>query len=582
MKRAVLIRTGILGALALVLLFLVLRGTPGPEIADGSTAILEISGGYIEGPSSPLLSRLSGRGKAPFVGLLSSLAMLERDDRIATVVVHVKSLQIGWGKAEEVRAAIQRLRAAGRKTIAFLEVASFSPNVEYFVASGAEEIYVPPGASLPMLGLAAEHLYLGGLFEKLGVEIEVAKVGKFKSAAESIAEKQMSEPARLQANALLDSTFEHFVAGIAEGRGLTVEQVERAIDAGPVQIAELRELGFLNGAKQLLELTDEIGAPVVSSDDYRGVTAEEVGFDPVAEFALIYGSGNVVSGRGSSSPTSDPVFASETVSEALLDAADDPRFDALILRIDSPGGSALASEMVAAAIDRVRESGKPIIASFSDVAASGGYYVAAGADAIVAPALSITGSIGVFALRPVIGDLLDQVGIGVEPFTRGKHADFYLSAKPLSPGASARLQSLVEETYELFISRVAQGRGMTRESVMEVAQGRVWSGAQAHEIGLVDELGGLRSAVTRARLAVGLAEDADVALVPYPGAPTLADQLRELVGVELGSWLRASPLMVLVDAAAPPSRALQRLAAFVDAMPINQPLALAPALPDIR
>jgi protease-4 len=582
MKRAVLIRTGILGALALVLLFLVLRGTPGPEIADGSTAILEISGGYIEGPSSPLLSRLSGRGKAPFVGLLSSLAMLERDDRIATVVVHVKSLQIGWGKAEEVRAAIQRLRAAGRKTIAFLEVASFSPNVEYFVASGAEEIYVPPGASLPMLGLAAEHLYLGGLFEKLGVEIEVAKVGKFKSAAESIAEKQMSEPARLQANALLDSTFEHFVAGIAEGRGLTVEQVERAIDAGPVQIAELRELGFLNGAKQLLELTDEIGAPVVSSDDYRGVTAEEVGFDPVAEFALIYGSGNVVSGRGSSSPTSDPVFASETVSEALLDAADDPRFDALILRIDSPGGSALASEMVAAAIDRVRESGKPIIASFSDVAASGGYYVAAGADAIVAPALSITGSIGVFALRPVIGDLLDQVGIGVEPFTRGKHADFYLSAKPLSPGASARLQSLVEETYELFISRVAQGRGMTRESVMEVAQGRVWSGAQAHEIGLVDELGGLRSAVTRARLAVGLAEDADVALVPYPGAPTLADQLRELVGVELGSWLRASPLMVLVDAAAPPSRALQRLAAFVDAMPINQPLALAPVLPDIR
>ncbi len=582
MKRAVLLRIGIFSALALLLLVFALRGDSGPVIEDGSTAILEISGGYVEGPAASLLSRLVGQGRHPFVGLLSSLALLERDDRVATVVIHVKSLEIGWGKAEEIRAGIVRLREAGRRTIAFLEVASFSPNVEYFVASAAEEIYLPPGAALPMLGLAAEHLYLGGLFEKLGVEIEVAKVGKFKSAAESIADKEMSDSARLQANALLDSTFDHFVAAIAEGRGLTVERVRKAIDAGPVQIDELREWGFIDGAKHLVELTDAIGAPVVSDDDYSGVTAEDVGFDAVAEFALVYGSGNVVSGRGSSSRSGEPVFASETVSEALLEAVGDPRFDAVILRIDSPGGSALASEMIWAALVRARQSGKPIIASFSDVAASGGYYVAAGADAIVAPALSITGSIGVFALRPVVGDLLDELGIGVEAMTRGRHADFYLSAEPMSPGANARLQGLVEETYELFVARVAEGRGMSPKTVMEVAQGRVWTGAQAYEVGLVDELGGLRVAVARARAAAGLAEDADVALVPYPAESTLADQLRELMGVELRAWLSGSPLMVLIDAAAPPSRALQELAAFVEAMPMNQPLALAPALPDIR
>lgn len=582
MKRAVLLRIGIFSALALLLLVFALRGDSGPVIEDGSTAILEISGGYVEGPAASLLSRLVGQGRNPFVGLLSSLALLERDDRVATVVIHVKSLEIGWGKAEEIRAGIVRLREAGRRTIAFLEVASFSPNVEYFVASAAEEIYLPPGAALPMLGLAAEHLYLGGLFEKLGVEIEVAKVGKFKSAAESIADKEMSDSARLQANALLDSTFDHFVAAIAEGRGLTVERVRKAIDAGPVQIDELREWGFIDGAKHLVELTDAIGAPVVSDDDYSGVTAEDVGFDAVAEFALVYGSGNVVSGRGSSSRTGEPVFASETVSEALLEAVGDPRFDAVILRIDSPGGSALASEMIWAALVRARKSGKPIIASFSDVAASGGYYVAAGADAIVAPALSITGSIGVFALRPVVGDLLAELGIGVEAMTRGRHADFYLSAEPMSPGAHARLQGLVEETYELFVARVAEGRGMSPKTVMEVAQGRVWTGAQAYEVGLVDELGGLRVAVARARAAAGLAEDADVALVPYPAESTLADQLRELMGVELRAWLSGSPLMVLIDAAAPPSRALQELAAFVEAMPMNQPLALAPALPDIR
>ncbi len=582
MKRAVLLRIGIFSALALLLLVFALRGDSGPVIEDGSTAILEISGGYVEGPAASLLSRLVGQGRNPFVGLLSSLALLERDDRVATVVIHVKSLEIGWGKAEEIRAGIVRLREAGRRTIAFLEVASFSPNVEYFVASAAEEIYLPPGAALPMLGLAAEHLYLGGLFEKLGVEIEVAKVGKFKSAAESIADKEMSDSARLQANALLDSTFDHFVAAIAEGRGLTVERVRKAIDAGPVQSDELREWGFIDGAKHLVELTDAIGAPVVSDDDYSGVTAEDVGFDAVAEFALVYGSGNVVSGRGSSSRSGEPVFASETVSEALLEAVGDPRFDAVILRIDSPGGSALASEMIWAALVRARQSGKPIIASFSDVAASGGYYVAAGADAIVAPALSITGSIGVFALRPVVGDLLAELGIGVEAMTRGRHADFYLSAEPMSPGANARLQGLVEETYELFVARVAEGRGMSPKTVMEVAQGRVWTGAQAYEVGLVDELGGLRVAVARARAAAGLAEDADVALVPYPAESTLADQLRELMGVELRAWLSGSPLMVLIDAAAPPSRALQELAAFVEAMPMNQPLALAPALPDIR
>ena len=282
MKRAVLLRIGIFSALALLLLVFALRGDSGPVIEDGSTAILEISGGYVEGPAASLLSRLVGQGRNPFVGLLSSLALLERDDRVATVVIHVKSLEIGWGKAEEIRAGIVRLREAGRRTIAFLEVASFSPNVEYFVASAAEEIYLPPGAALPMLGLAAEHLYLGGLFEKLGVEIEVAKVGKFKSAAESIADKEMSDSARLQANALLDSTFDHFVAGIAEGRGLTVERVRKAIDAGPVQIDELREWGFIDGAKHLVELTDAIGAPVVSDDDYSGVTAEDVGFDAVA------------------------------------------------------------------------------------------------------------------------------------------------------------------------------------------------------------------------------------------------------------------------------------------------------------
>jgi protease-4 len=582
MTRSVLLRLGILGAILLLVLVFALGEDSGPVIEQGSTVVLEIGGGYVEGPAAPLLARLMGDPRAPFVGLLGTFALLERDDRVGTVVLHVKSLEIGWGKAEEIRGAIARLREAGRRTVAFLEVTSFSPNREYFVASAADEVHVPPGAALPMVGLASEHLYLGGLFEKVGVEIAVAKVGKFKSAAESIAGKQMSEPARLQANALLDSTFDHFVAGIAAGRGLSEDAVRRAIDEGPVTPDELLRTGLIDGVAHLSELSDALGAPVVEGEDYAGVSAGEVGFEAQAEFALVYGTGNVVSGEGSASRTGEPVFASETVGQALVDAAEDPRFRAIILRIDSPGGSALASEMIWEALQRARAKGKPVIASLSDVGASGGYYVAAGADAIVAPALSVTGSIGVFALRPLVGDLLDEAGIGVESLTRGRHADFYLSAQPLSAGSTARLQGLVEQTYTLFVERVSSGRGMPPGDVMEVAQGRVWTGAQAHEVGLVDELGGLRVAVSLARAKLGLAEDADVALVPYPPAPTLGDQLRELMGVRASSWLDGSPLKALADASEPSSRALREVRALVSAMPLNQPLTLAPLLPAVR
>ncbi len=582
MKNKAFLRIGVLCAIGLVLIFFALRGRGSVEIEPGSSVVLELSGAYVEAPAAPLLARLLGETARPFASLLSSFAILERDDRVATVVLHLKSLDIGWGKAQEIRGAIGRLRAAGRKTVVFLEPVSFSPNLEYYVASAADEIYVPPGTALPMLGLASEHLYLGGLFEKIGVEIAVAKVGRFKSAAESFADKEMSESARLQANSLLDSTFDQFVTGIAEGRGLSVDEVREGIDAGPVRSAELIAAGLLDGESHLHALIESQDGPHVSSSTYQGVTGADVGFDPVAEFALIYGTGNVVSGSGSVGPSGAPVFSSETVGDALTDAAADDRFSAIILRIDSPGGSALASEMIWDALNRARESGKPVIASFSDVAASGGYYVAAGADAIVAPPLSITGSIGVFALRPVVGGLLDDLGINVFPMTRGTHADFYLSAEPLSPGASARLQSLVEETYDLFLERVSAGRGMSVDAVNTVAQGRVWTGVQALEVGLVDELGGLREAMNRARLDAGLSLDDDVALVPYPPAPTLADQLAELMNARIATWLDGSALGVFADAGTPPARALRELRAFVTALPLNQPLALAPVVPDIR
>jgi protease-4 len=288
------------------------------------------------------------------------------------------------------------------------------------------------------------------------------------------------------ANSLLDDTYDRFVTGLAEGRGLTREAVEAAIDSGTIRNQQLEAVGLIDGELHLDEVIDRFGKQVVEHAEYASVEPEDLGFEAQAEFALIYGTGPVVQGKAARSPLSDPgAFASETISRAILDAADDPTISAILFRIDSPGGSALASELIWRAVERAQAAGKPVIASFSDVAASGGYYVASGVDGIVADPGTLTGSIGVYALRPVLGGLLAKLGVGIDSLTRGRHADFLLSSKKMSPATLARLQTTVLDTYQIFLSRVSDGRSMAMAEVDRVGQGRVWTGRQAYELVLL-------------------------------------------------------------------------------------------------
>jgi protease-4 len=569
-----------LAGLVLLALAIYLRGTGGPTIAEGSTLVLDLRGQYVEAAEAPLLSRMLGDRRKPFVNLLSTLALAERDDRLATVVLRIRDLSIGWGKAQELRAAVSRLRDAGRKVIAYLEVAQLEASREYYVATAADEIYLAPGATVPLLGLAAEYLFLGGAWEKLGIEIEVERVGRYKSAVETLAGTEMSEAAREMANSLLDSLRDQLVAGIAEGRELSREQVLAAIDAGPVLPGALESLGLVDGSRSFDAIVEELGAPRVDAETYAGVDPSTVGFEPEARFALVYASGPVVVGEGDVSLRGNPVAASGTISEALRNAAEDAEIDALILRIDSPGGSSLAAELIWEATQRAREQGKPLIVSFSDLAASGGYYVAAGADAIVSPPGALTGSIGVFVLRPVIGGLLDKVGVGVETLTRGEHADLLLSSRPLSEGARERLRSLVLDTYELFVQRVADGRSLETAQVDAVGQGRVWTGAQAAERHLVDALGGLHEAVALARQKLGLDAETDVALVAFPPPPSLADQIAELVRGGVLSFPRASALALAT--AAPLPDWLLRMESWLSELSLDGPLLVPPLLVDVH
>lgn len=567
-RRRVIVLLGL--ALLLALIFLP-RG--GPTIEQGSILVLELSGAYVESAEPSIFGRLFGEQRRPFVSVLSELKKAQRDPRIDAVVLRIRQLQIGWGMAQELRDAIGDLHDAGTPTLAYLETGGLGANREYYVASAASELVISPGTTSPIIGLGMEYLFLGGLWEKMGAGLEVIGSGEYKSAADTLGGTKMTEPHREMATALLDSTFEQFVNGIALGRHLEPALVRQLVEAAPVKPEDLMNAGLADGVEPFDRAVERMGGgPLVDASEYAAIDPESIGWKPVARHALVYGSGMVMMGSGTNTPGGSRVLTSDTVSQALLDAADDPEISAIIFRVESPGGSPLASDIVWRAAERAKERGKPFIASVSNMAASGGYYVLAGADQIVAHPSSLIGSIGVFVMRPVIAGLLEKLGIGVETMTRGEFAGILLASSPLSDRGRERLKSEIDALYELFVARVSEGRGLSAEQVDAVGRGRVWTGIQAREHGLVDELGGLRTAVRLANVAAGLDADADVALVPYPAPRSLADQVAEALQ---GSIARAAAPLRLSGLAA-------KLETLVTALPAGAPLLVAPLVVEIR
>ena len=561
----------VVAVIGLFLLWLLGRGG-GPEIEQGSTLVLPIEGPYVESQDPSLLAQILTDARMSFASLLSEMKKAERDDRLSRVVLRIRTLDIGWGQAQELRDAIRRLREAGRRPIAYLEVAGFGANIEYYVASAADEVQIAPAGFGGVVGLAGEYFFLGEMWKKFGIDFDVARAGRYKSAVETLTGDEMSDAYREVANSLLDSINHQFISGIAESRGLTRATVRTVIDRAPMTPREMLKHGLVDEIAFFDELLESFDGPTVEASDYAQVDPASLGFDPVAQFALVYGSGSVIVGDGGSSSSGNPVMASDTVTDALEAAADDPEIDAIIFRIESPGGSVLAADIIWRALETAKQSGKPVIASFSNVAASGGYYVAAGADAILAPPGSVTGSIGVFALRPVLKGLLEKLDINVERMTRGAHADLLFASQRLSPESAAIMDREIEAIYRLFIERVAAGRKLDLQKVDAIAQGRVWTGEQALERGLIDELGGLSEAVLRAKLALDLDADADVALMPFPEIETLAQQVTDT--------LRRISLEVAQDS--PLYELAERMPIWFDAAPVGLPALVPPFAFDIR
>jgi protease-4 len=558
------VRWAVIAVIIGVLVYAATKFNRGPSIAAGSTLLVELSGDYVEGADAPPYAQLLGMDRRSLVSTLSELRKAERDDRIGHVLITVRGLQVGWAKAQELRDAIRALRDAGRHPVAYLEVEGFGANRDYYVASAAEKLYVAPGSGAPLIGLAEEHWFLGGLWQKIGVTMQVAQAGRYKGAVDSLAGTEMNQYYREQANRLLDSIDGLFVGGIAEARGVPADTVRKVIDTAPSRPEVLEALKLIDGVRTRPALIAELGgdAAVVKAEDYAAVDIASLGFDPRATFALIYGAGTIQSGKGSMSRTGAPIFASETVIEALQSAAKDDAIRAIVLRIDSPGGSAFPSEQIWQAIREARKR-KPVIASFSDYAASGGYYLASASDVIVAEPATLTGSIGVFAVRPSIQGVLERFDVHPYTLDRGPNAEINLMSPELSPDTRDWLQADVDSTYQRFLSRVAEGRGRSVAEIDAIAEGRVWTGEQAVTRGLVDALGGLRTAVAKAKEKVGIAADADVSLAIYPPPRPLAEQIREVLRVSVAQSVTAAlPFGEAV------SRSLASLSTWVEAISV--------------
>jgi len=509
--------------------------TAGHRIPAGGVLVVELAGQLEEIPAIDPLARFTARGPA-LPTLLLQLDMAAVDARLAGVLIHLRGLSVGYARIQELRGALDRLRDAGKKVVVLIDLQSLNATREYYLASAADQVFIEPGALAPLAGVAGQYLHLAGMFEKLGIRFEYERVGRFKSAVEMFAGHEMSDSARRMTTAIIDGVYRQIVLGIAERRQLDPERVEALIDRAPATASEYVEAGLADGiaGRDTILAKAFDGAKEVESEEYARVDPRSLGLRKGAAVALVFGDGNII--QSPSGPFGQG-FASDRVSEAIDDAAGDASVRAIVLRINSGGGSSLASEQLWRSVRRAREK-KPVVVSMADAAASGGYYVASAADAIVAEPATLTGSIGVFILRPSFEGLYEKLDIGVAVISRGRHATVAGSDLPLDDEQRARTASHIRATYRDFLGRISEGRGTEVEELDRLGRGYVWLGSAALENGLVDRLGGMHEAVQLAKERAGIAPEDDPARSVFPGPRSLGEQIGELFRSDLGAELR--------------------------------------------
>jgi len=505
-------------------------------------AEIKVKGSLPESPGAP---GLFGDLEQNLSDMTSRLDRAAQDEDIQAVLLRLRNPSLGRGKVQEIRAAIARVRKQGKRVIADIEQGD---QTDYMIASACDEIIMPESGVLMLPGIRAEVAFYKGLMDKLGIEADMMQVGDYKGAAEPLTRKSMSPAFRKQFESVIDDMFDQMVDAIAEDRGLSRARVLQLIDTGLFTAKQAKKAGLIDTVAypdQLEQnLTDSLDVDEIDlaanygkqavNDDFSGMLGMVrlfemlLGGEPSVrltqrkKIAVVYVNGAITSGESTSSLFGASTVGSDTIVKALRQADKDDKVVAIVLRIDSPGGSALASDLI---WRQIREIEKPVIASMGDTAASGGYYVAMGCDKIFAEPATLTGSIGVVGGKIAQGGLYDKVGVTTEVISRGKNSGLLAIDAKFSESERKAFQTMMVDIYEQFVAKAAQGREMDVEAIEKLAGGRLWSGRQAEKNGLIDFTGGLRDALKYAKQAAGIEEDEKVEVLPLPKPKSLLDEL---------------------------------------------------------
>ena len=541
-----------------------------PQVAGNSTLVLKVGGDLQEMEPTGVIGQFF---EAPPTvrSVVESLRKAKVDKRVASVIIRPAGAAALWGKIQEVRDAIIDFRRSGKPIIGYLE---YGGEQEFYLVSACDKVFLMPTSSLDLTGMANYELFLRGTLDKIGAYPDTMHIGEYKTASNTFTEHTMTPAHREMAESLNSDLYEQLIRGIANGRHKSEKDVRTLVDHGPFLPEDAVRAGLVDDVAYEDEIDDKVQLSkgkvnYLSESDYRHVSAGTVGLNRGPRIAVIYASGVIASGENNYDSPSGQVVGADTMADSLRKARADSSIRAIVLRIDSPGGSAIASDVIWREVMLTRNV-KPLVASMSDVAASGGYYIAMPAHAIVAEPATLTGSIGVVMLKFVIDGTLKKLGMNMEGVTKGRYADLYSPVRAFTPEERAKVQEQMQATYDTFVEKAAAGRNTTPERIDAIAQGRVWTGAQGKQVGLVDELGGLERALAVAKQRAKISPDAEVEIVVYPGRKSFYDLVRS----PFGASDRMSALAMLFGIRDP--RALQSLTAPLHVFRRGEPLAIMP------
>jgi protease-4 len=520
-------------------------------------AHIKLSGSMEEAP--PHVDPLLGTVGETLRIKLERLEKAAADPQVNALYLEIDGLAAGWGKLEELSKAIAKVRSKGKKVYAYVESGATR---DYLLGLACDEVCMPEPAWLMLVGTRIEATFYKGLLAKLGVQADFLHMGDFKSAAEPFTRDSLSEPNRKQLTAMLDDFYDHQIVGrivaARPERKLSAAQVKKLIDGGPYTPKEALKAGLIDRVGYEDLFRDEIqkalqGDEVKVLRDYGKKKDDDIDifslyrkliFGPgkasssrAAKVAVIYASGAITTGKSSNNPLMGETVGSETIVKAIRQAEEDKTVKAIVLRVDSPGGSAVASDLI---WKELKKSKKPVVASMSDVAASGGYYISMGAKKIYAEPGTITGSIGVVGGKMALRGLYDKLGIKTEVIARGANSGILSGTDVFSASEKGRFKALMQDVYDIFVDKALEGRKqagkqMTRDQLLSLAGGRIWTGRQAKENGLIDELGTLDDAIAAAWKMAGEPVGKKPELLQLPKAKNILDSLLNFGGSSLSA-----------------------------------------------